>query len=66
MYHMIIHLEHTNEQQDFELTERAAVITSLSSRFRCYSFWCHQHPLWSPTPCQTSRRCRLQEVFGCG
>jgi hypothetical protein len=27
--HTIIHLEHANEQQDFELTERAAVITSL-------------------------------------
>jgi hypothetical protein len=27
--HMIIHLEHTNEQQDFELAERALVIASL-------------------------------------
>jgi hypothetical protein len=27
--HTIIHLEHANEQQDFELTKRAAVITSL-------------------------------------
>jgi hypothetical protein len=27
--HVIIHLEHTNEQQDLELEERAAVITSL-------------------------------------
>jgi hypothetical protein len=27
--HAIIHLEHTNEQQDLELEERAAVISSL-------------------------------------
>jgi hypothetical protein len=27
--HVIIHLEHANEQQDFELTERAVVIASL-------------------------------------
>jgi hypothetical protein len=26
--HAIIHLEHTNEQQDLELKERAAMITS--------------------------------------
>jgi hypothetical protein len=27
--HVIVHLEHTNEQQDLELEERAVVITSL-------------------------------------
>jgi hypothetical protein len=30
--HAIIHLEHANEQQDFELTERAAVIASLEQQ----------------------------------
>jgi hypothetical protein len=30
--HTIIHLEHTNEQQDFELSERATVITSLEQQ----------------------------------
>jgi hypothetical protein len=30
--HVIIHLEHTNKQQDFELAERAAVITSLEQQ----------------------------------
>jgi hypothetical protein len=28
----IIHLEHANKQQDFELTERVAVITSLEQQ----------------------------------
>jgi hypothetical protein len=30
--HAIIHLEHANEQQDFELMERAAVIASLEQQ----------------------------------
>jgi hypothetical protein len=30
--HTIIHLEHTNEQQDFELSERATVITPLEQQ----------------------------------
>jgi RNAse (barnase) inhibitor barstar len=30
--HAIIHLEHANEQQDFELVERAAVIASLEQQ----------------------------------
>jgi hypothetical protein len=30
--HAIIHLEHTNEQWDFELMERAAVIASLEQQ----------------------------------
>jgi hypothetical protein len=30
--HMIIHLEHVNEQQDLELEERAAVIVSLEQQ----------------------------------
>jgi hypothetical protein len=30
--HAIIHLEYTNEQQDFELIERAAVVTSLEQK----------------------------------
>jgi hypothetical protein len=30
--HAIIHLEHTKEQQDFELMERAAVIASLEQQ----------------------------------
>jgi hypothetical protein len=30
--HTIIHLEHTNEQQDLELEERAAVIASLEQQ----------------------------------
>jgi hypothetical protein len=30
--HTIIHLEHTNEQQDYELIERAVVITSLEQQ----------------------------------
>jgi hypothetical protein len=30
--HVIIHLEHANEQQDFELEERAAVIASLEQQ----------------------------------
>jgi hypothetical protein len=32
--HVIIHLEHANEKQDFELTERAAVIASLEQQVR--------------------------------
>jgi hypothetical protein len=30
--HATIHLEYTNEQQDFELIERAAVVTSLEQK----------------------------------
>jgi hypothetical protein len=30
--HTIIHLEHTNKQQDFELMERVAVIASLEQQ----------------------------------
>jgi hypothetical protein len=30
--HTIIHLEHANEQQDFELEERAVLITSLEQQ----------------------------------
>jgi hypothetical protein len=32
--HMIIHLEHDNEQQDHELEERAAVIASLEQQIQ--------------------------------
>jgi hypothetical protein len=30
--HAIVHLEHTNEQHDLELEERAAVMTSLEQQ----------------------------------
>jgi hypothetical protein len=30
--HAVLHLEHANEQQDFELVERAAVIASLEQQ----------------------------------
>jgi hypothetical protein len=30
--HVIIHLEHANEQQDFELTERVVVVASLEKQ----------------------------------
>jgi hypothetical protein len=32
--HMIIHLEHANEQQDLELEERAALIASLEQQIQ--------------------------------
>jgi hypothetical protein len=35
--HAIVHLEHTNEQQDLELEERAAVIASLEQQVQAVS-----------------------------
>jgi hypothetical protein len=32
--HVIVHLKHANEQQDFELAERAAMIASLEQQFQ--------------------------------
>jgi hypothetical protein len=64
--HAIIHLEHANEQHDFELAERAAVIASLEQQVQMLQLLVPPTPaapLWSPTSCQTLRRCRLQEVF---
>jgi hypothetical protein len=61
--HMVIHLEHANEQQDHELEESVAVMPPLSSRFRRFSFKCH--PL-SLTLCRMSMRSRFWDVSGCG
>jgi hypothetical protein len=61
--HVIIHLEHANEQQDFELVETAAVIASLEQQVQVLQLLVPPAPatpaVESLTPCQTSMRLRL-------
>jgi hypothetical protein len=48
--HVIIHLEHANEQQDLKLEERAVVITSLEQQIQVLQLQAPPAPTASAEP----------------
>jgi hypothetical protein len=67
--HMIIHLEHANEQQDFELTERLVVIACLEQQVQMLQLLVPLAPVApavEPDAVLDVDRLKLREVFGCG